>query len=63
MEKDNFADVQLDKTGLSEESFYQSRDMCQDKRPKEFRFGWYFFPTTVSLTSQMDLNGIEEVEV
>lgn len=55
-EKDNFADIPLDKTGLSEESFHQSRDMYQDKRPKEFKFRWYFFPTTVFLTSQMDLN-------
>lgn len=62
MEKDNFADVQLDKPGLSEESFYQSRDMYQEKTPKEFKFGWVFFSTTVFLTFQIDLNGIEERE-
>lgn len=65
MEKDNFADMQLDKTGLSEDSFYQSRDMYQDKTQKEFEFKWYFFffSTTVFFTSQMDLNEIEEIEV
>lgn len=63
MEKDNFADVQLDKSGLSEESFYQSRDMYQEKTPKEFKLGWFFFfSTTAFLTFQIDLNGIEERE-
>lgn len=63
MEKDNFVDVQLDKPGLSEESFYQSRDMYQEKTPKEFKFGCFvFFLTAVFLTFQIDLNGIEERE-
>lgn len=43
-EKDNFTDVQLDKTELSEELFYQSRDMYWDKRPKEFKLRFVGFP-------------------
>lgn len=48
MEKDNFTDVQLDKTELPEELFYQSRDMYRDKRPKEFKLMFVvFFPNNI----------------
>lgn len=63
MEKDNFADIQLDKTDLSEESLHQSRDMHQDKSPKEFKFRWYFFQQQFFLSSLMDSNGTGKIEV
>lgn len=30
--------------------------MDQNKRPKEFKFRWYYFPATLFLTFQLDLN-------